>query len=64
MPTTGFLPTTLADGVDDVVERRRVARAVGEEDEVGLAREHLLGGRRARQQGQPAAALAELANDR
>ena len=41
------LPTSLADGVDDVVEGGGVAGAVGEEDEVGLAGEHRLGaGRR------------------
>ena len=37
------LADQLADGVDDVVERRRVAGAVGEEDDVGVLGEHLLG---------------------
>ena len=36
-----LLADDAADVVDDVVERRRVAGAVGEEDEVGVAREHL-----------------------
>ena len=39
----GPLADQLADRVDDVVERRRVAGAVGEEDEVGIAVEDLLG---------------------
>ena len=57
------LADQLADGVDDVAERRRVAGAVGEEDQVGVLGEHLLGGGRAGQQGEPAAALAQLADD-
>ena len=58
------LADQLADGLDDVVERRRVAGAVGEEDEVGLAASSTSSrGRRAGQQGQPAIALAELADD-
>ena len=58
------LADQLADGLDDVVERRRVAGAVGEEDEVGVAGEHLLGRSRAGQQRHPAAALAKLPDDR
>ena len=42
----GPLADQLADGVDDVVEGRRVARAVGEEDQVRIALEHLLAPRR------------------
>ena len=57
------LADQLADGVDDVAERRRVAGAVGEEDEVGVLGEHLLGGGRAGQQREPAVALAQLADD-
>ena len=50
--------------LDDVVERRRVAGAVREEDRVRLAREQLLGGRRARMQLQVHAPLAQVAHDR
>ena len=57
------LADQLADGVDDVVERRRVAGAVGEEDDVGVLGEHLLGRGGAGQQGQPGAVLAQLADD-
>ena len=57
------LADQLADGVDDVAERRRVAGAVGEEDDVGVLGEHLLGAAGAGQQGQPAAVLAQLADD-
>jgi hypothetical protein len=35
MPHTGPRPDQLAHGVDDVAQRRRVARAVGQEDRVG-----------------------------
>ncbi len=60
----GPLADQLAHGVDDVVERRGVAGPVGEEDEVRIAREHLVGRGRARKQRQPAIPLAELPNDR
>ena len=63
MPNTGCLPTSSRTVLDDVVERRRVAGAVGEEDEVGVLGEHLLGAGRAGQQRQPAVALAQLADD-
>ena len=49
--------------VDDVVERGRVAGAVGEEDDVGVLGEDLLGGAGAGQQGQLGAVLAQLADD-
>ena len=39
------LADDLAHRVDDVVERRRVPGAVGEEHQVGVALKHLLGGR-------------------
>ena len=58
------LADDLAHRVDDVVERGRVAGAVGEEDQVGVAAEDLLGGRRAGKQRHPAVPLAELPNDR
>ena len=57
------LADQVADGVDDVVESRGVAGAVGEEDDVGLLGQHLLGRVGAGQQGQPAAVLAQLADD-
>src|SRR5215211_234080 len=47
-----------AYGLDDVVERRRVTRAVGEEDRVGLASEELLGAGAARVELQVDATLA------
>ena len=40
----GLLADQLADGVDDVVEGGGVAGAVGEEDDVGVLGEDLLGG--------------------
>jgi hypothetical protein len=43
MPNTGMRPIA-ADRVDEVAERRRVARARDQEDAVGVAREQLLGG--------------------
>ena len=64
MPHTGRLPTTLAHGLHDVVERGRVAGAVGEEDEVGVAGEQLVGGDAARVQLDDRAALHEVADDR
>ena len=45
-----LLPDELAHGLDDVVERRRVAGAVGEEDRVGVLGEQLRGRARARVQ--------------
>ena len=39
----GLAADQLADGVDDVVERRGVAGAVGEEDDVGVLGQDLLG---------------------
>ena len=63
MPKIGPPADQLADGVDDVAERRRVAGAVGEEDQVGVLGEDVLGGGRAGQQGEAAAALAQLADD-
>ena len=59
-----LLADQLADGADDVVERGGVAGAVGEEDEVGVLGEDLRRARPAGQQRHPAAALAELADDR
>ena len=58
------LADELADGRDDVVERGRVAGPVGEEDEVGVVGEDVLRRGVAGQQRHPAAALAELADDR
>ena len=43
MPHTGLHADELAHGVDDVVERGRVAGAVGEEDRVGVVGEQILG---------------------
>ena len=57
----GALADELAHRVDHVVERRRVARAVGEEDQVGVALQHLLGGgcaREARSTGNSARGVA------
>ena len=45
------LADQLADGLDDVVERGRVAGAVGEEDDVGVLGEDLLGARSCRAAG-------------
>ena len=42
-PVDRQLADQLADGVDDVVERGRVAGAVGEEDRVGVVGEQLVG---------------------
>jgi hypothetical protein len=53
-----------ADVLDHVVEGRGIAGSVGEKDEVRIAGEGLLGGAVAGQQGDPAAALPELADDR
>ncbi len=53
-----------ADRLDDVVERRRVAGAGHEEEPVGVARQQLVGGRRARVQLELHAALHEVAHDR
>ena len=39
------LADQLADGVDDVAQRRRVARAVGQEERVGVGGQQLLGAR-------------------
>ena len=49
---------------DDVVERRRVAGAVGQEDRVGLAGQQVLGARAARVQLQPHATAQQVAHDR
>ncbi len=51
MPKSGLLADQLAHGVDDVAERRGIAGAVGEEDDVGLLGEHLLGARTCRAAG-------------
>src|SRR5262249_3381930 len=53
----------LADGLDDVIERAGIAGPVGEEDDVGVLGEDLLGGGVAGQQGEPAIALAQLTHD-
>ena len=53
-----------AHGLHDVVERRRVAGAVGEEDEVGVAGQQLLGADAARVQLDDRAARDEVAHDR
>ena len=58
------LADELADGVDDVVERRRVTGTVGEEDRVGVVGDQLRGARRARMQLDRGAALAQVADDR
>jgi hypothetical protein len=58
-PPHRHLADEVADGVDDVPERGRVARAVGEEDGVRLARADLVGGGRARVELEPSAALAK-----
>ena len=55
------LADQLAHVADDVVERGRVARAVGEEDGVGLRREHVLGARRAGEQVERQPARGEVA---
>ena len=52
-----------ADRVDRVVERLGIAGAVGEEDAVGLVRQHLLGRRRAGHDRHPAAHLDQVAGD-
>ena len=53
-----------ADRVDEVVERRRVAGAGHEEEAVGVARQQLVGRRRARVQLELHAARDEVADDR
>ena len=63
MPKTGLLADDPADRLDDVVERGRVAGAVGEEDDVGVLGQDLLGAAGAGQQGQLGAVLAQLADD-
>ena len=60
----GRFADELADGLDDVVERGRVAGAVGEEDRVGVVSEQLGRRRRARMQLDRRPALAEVADDR
>ena len=64
IPNTGLRAEQRADRVDDVVERRRVARAGHEEEAVGVARQQLLGGRRARVELERRAARGEVADDR
>ena len=64
MPQTGTRADELAHRFDDVVERRRVAGAVREEDRVGLARHQVVGARPARVQLEVHAALAHVADDR
>ena len=58
------LADQLAHGVDDVVERRRVAGAVGQEDGVGPVGEQVLGAGRARVKLDPRAARAQVGDDR
>ena len=53
-----------ADVLDDVVQRGGVARAGDEEEAVGVARQQLLGRRRARVDLQRRAAAREVADDR
>ena len=53
-----------ADRVDDVVERRRVARPGHEEEPVGVAGQQLVGRRRAGVELELNATLYEVANDR
>src|SRR4051812_41887095 len=53
-----------AQRLDDVVQRRRVAGAVGQEDRVGLAGQQLVGAGRAGMQLDARAALQEVAHDR
>ena len=57
-------PDELAQRVDDVVQGRRVAGAVGEEDRVGVAGEQLVGTHRAGMKLDDRAALDEVAHDR
>jgi hypothetical protein len=52
------------DVLDDVVERARVAGAVGEKDQVRVAGENVLGRGVAGEQRHPAPTLLELADDR
>ena len=63
-PVDGLATDDRPDRLDDVVERRRVARPVGEEDRVGVAVEQLLGARGAGMQRQLGAAAPEVADDR
>jgi hypothetical protein len=63
-PEHRHLPDHAAHVLHHVVERRRVARAVGEEDRVGVARKELVRARAAGVQLEPHAALAQVAHDR
>ena len=64
MPHTGRWPTSVADGVDDVAQRGRVARAVGQEERVGVGGQQLVGGDGARVQRDLRPAGHEVADDR
>ena len=64
MPNTGVRPISVAHRLDEVAERRRVARAGDEEDAVRAAREQLVGRRGAGQQLERRAARGEVAHDR
>src|SRR5215218_3904543 len=63
-PHDGPLAHHSAHRLDDVLERRRIAGTVGEEDEVRVAGEDILRAAAAGQQGETATPLAELPNDR
>ena len=58
------LADELADGLDDVVQRRWVAGPVGQEDRVGVAGQQLVRPRRARVQRDPGPARDQVAHDR
>ena len=58
-----LLADQVADGVDGVVQGGRVAGAVGQEDAVGVVRQHLLGRRRAGHDRHLAADLHQAAQD-
>ena len=64
MPHTGRRPTRLAHRRDDVAERGGVAGAVGQEEEVGVRGQQLVGGHRAGVQRDLRAAGDEVADDR
>ena len=58
-----LLADQLADVRDLRLERLGIARAVGEEDAVGIQREHVLGGRQRRDNRHAAARLHQPAQD-
>ena len=63
MPKIGTLPEHVLDRLDRVVQRGRVAGAVGDEQPVRPMLHDLLGGRIGREHGDLHAALGEVAQD-